>query len=147
MVSPCPVCAVYPNSHSFHFIYEKNDIAYFYSCPSQALLSDDADGILSHFDKELTKKQGKKWVWIFNAQDFGMKHMMQMRLAIDLARLISNKFGEMLTKIVIINKTWHIDVILNTVWFFLSDHVRGIITENNDDVKDIISDALSLDVL
>lgn len=138
------MCAVYPDSHSFRIIQDKKDVSYFYSCPSKAVLYDDTEGILSHFENALVNNQGKKWVWIFDAYGFGIKHMMQIRVAINLAKLISGKLGESLVQIVIINKTWHIDVILNTVWLFLSNRVRGLITDKDDSVKDVIAETFYL---
>jgi hypothetical protein len=67
----------------------------------------DADSIIHHYDGILSQDLGPRsnWIWVFDARGFGMKHISEPRVAIELAKLISRKYYSRLSKIVIINST------------------------------------------
>ena len=46
----CPLCKILPSSHSLTKLSERKGIQYYYTCPSQALLYYDVNGILNHYD-------------------------------------------------------------------------------------------------
>jgi hypothetical protein len=128
----CPVCKADPTSHSLAKILESEDLVHYYTCPAKASKYSDRDGILLHYDGELTQKGEKPWIWIFDCAGFDMRHAVEFRLAIDIANLISQKHGDSLKKIYIINPTWHIHITINAIWAFLSQHIRSIIVYDSE---------------
>jgi hypothetical protein len=84
------------------------------------------DGVLSETPKD------KKWVWIFDSQGFGLAHAMQSSVAIELAKLISNKFSINLKKIIIINPTFYITMTHKLIMPFLGTRVRELIEINHE---------------
>ncbi len=86
----CPICNIDPSSHSFIKLKETETLIYFYSCPSKAKLYFDKEGILNHYNGMLNEMtEGKKWIWIFDSLDFGLKHIINFDVAIELTKLIS----------------------------------------------------------
>ena len=127
----CPLCKILPSSHSLTKILEKNGIIYYYTCPSQAILYYDVTGIVNHYDGVLSEmSENKEWVWIFDSLDFSVIHAMQLNVAIELAKLISNKFSKNLKKIIIINPTLYIKITHKMIMPFLNNKVRDLIEIN-----------------
>ena len=127
----CPQCQVLPSSHSLTKVLEKKDIIYYYTCPSQALLYYDVKGIINHYDGILSEMtENKEWVWIFDSLDFSFSHAIQINVAIEVAKLISNKFSKNLKKIIIINPTFYITITHKLIMPFLNNKVRDIIEIN-----------------
>ena len=127
----CPLCKLLPSSHSLTKVSEKTEIIYYYTCPSQAILYYDVKGIVNHYDGVLSEMpENKEWIWIFDSLGFGLKHAMQTNVAIELAKLISNKFSKNLKKIIIINPTFYITIIHKMIMPFLNNKVRDIIEIN-----------------
>ena len=127
----CPICELLPSSHSLTKVLEKKGIIYYYTCPSQAILYYDVKGIVNHYDGVLSEiPENKEWVWIFDSLDFSLKHVMQTNVAIELAKLISNKFSKNLKKIIIINPTFYITITHKMIFAFLNNKVRDIIEIN-----------------
>ena len=131
----CPLCKIMPSSHSLTKVLEKKGIIYYYTCPSQAKLYYDVKGIINHYDGVLSEMpENKEWVWIFDSLDFSLIHATQTNVAIELAKLISNKFSKNLKKIIIINPTFYITITHNMLMPFLNNKVRDII-EINYEIK------------
>jgi hypothetical protein len=129
----CPLCNLVPSSHSLTKLVEKKGILYYYTCPSQAILYYDVTGIINHYDGVLSEmSENKEWVWIFDSLGFSLVHAMQTNVAIELAKLISNKFSKNLKKIIIINPTFYITITNKMLIPFLSNKVRDIIEINYD---------------
>ena len=127
----CPICQLKPSSHSLTNVLETNELIYYYTCPAQAILYDDVPGIINHYDGVLSEiSENKVWVWIFDSLDFSFIHAIQIKVAIELAKLISHKFSKNLKKIIIINPTFYITVIHTLVIPFLNDKVKDIIELN-----------------
>ena len=127
----CPICELLPSSHSLTPVLEKKGIIYYYTCPSQAILYYDVNGIVNHYDGILSEMpENKEWVWIFDSLDFSVKHAMQTNVAIGLAKLISNKFSKNLKKIIIINPTFYITITHKMIMPFLNNKVRDLIEMN-----------------
>ena len=124
----CPLCSIYPNAHSLIKIKEIDDIVYLYSCPAQAKLYFDVDGIIKHYDGVLSEiPTNKQWIWIFDSKEFDFKHFIQINVGIQLAKLISSKFSYNLTKIIIINPTFYISSTYNVIYPFLNEKMKTII--------------------
>jgi hypothetical protein len=127
----CPLCNLVPSSHSLTKLVEKKGILYYYTCPSQAILYYDVTGIINHYDGVLSEmSENKEWVWIFDSLGFSLVHAMQTNVAIELAKLISNKFSKNLKKIIIINPTFYITITHKMIMPFLNNKVRDIIEIN-----------------
>jgi hypothetical protein len=127
----CPLCKLVPSSHSLTQILEKKGILYYYTCPSQAILYYDVKGIVNHYDGVLSEiPENKEWVWIFDSLGFSLKHAMQPSVAIELAKLISNKFSKNLKKIIIINPTFYITATHKMIMPFLNNKIRELIEIN-----------------
>jgi len=125
----CLKCKNEPGSHSFQKIKETSDgIAVFYTCPAQAKYYNDYDGIMSHYDGMLND----------NSKGFSVEHSLNIKLAIDLAKLITNKYSHNLKKLIIVNPTWHINSILKIVLPFLDDKVKKLIFKSNQNFKTIL---------
>lgn len=123
----CPLCKLQPSSHSLKKVLEEKGIIY-YTCPAQATLYYDVKSIINHYDGVLSEiPENKEWIWIFDSLDFGFIHMMQTNVAIELAKLISNKFSKNLKKIIIINPTVYITLIHKIIMPFLNKKTRDII--------------------
>jgi hypothetical protein len=126
----CPLCKLLPSSHSLTKVLEEKGIIY-YTCPSQAILYYDVKGIVNHYDGVLSEiPENKEWIWIFDSLGFGLIHAMQINVAIELAKLISNKFSKNLKKIIIINPTVYITLIHKIIMPFLNKKTRDIIEIN-----------------
>ena len=53
--------------------------------------------------------------------------MLELKTAHGLIKLLEEKYGKNLKKIVIINPTWHIHSLLTILWPFLNDHIQSSI--------------------
>lgn len=132
----CLLCKLQPFSHSLTKLSEKKGIIYYYTCPSQAILYYDAKSIIDHYDGELSEMpENREWIWIFDSLDFTLKHAIQTNVAIELAKLISNKFSKNLKKIIIINPTFYIKITHKILLPFLNEKVKNIIEINYENNK------------
>jgi hypothetical protein len=127
----CPLCKIQPSSHSLTKVLEKKGIIYYYTCPSQSLLYYDVKGIIDHYDGILSEmSENTEWVWIFDSFGFTLIHAIQTNVAIELAKLISNKFSKNLKKIIIINPTLYIKITHKMLIPFLNNKIKDIIEIN-----------------
>ena len=127
----CPLCELDPLCHSLKKIADKQGIIYFYTCPSQAKMYYDTEGIVNHYQGVLSEiPADKEWVWIFDSVDFGLKHAMQFSVAKELSTLIG-RFSTNLKQIIIINPTFYTSITYNMLMPFLSSKVVNIIEMNN----------------
>ena len=141
MVYTCPICALNPLSHSLMEVMEKDNTLYYYTCPSKADLYFDAPSIINHYEGVLSEiSENKQWVWVFDSSDFGLKHFLQMQVAIELANLISSKFSKNLKRIIIINPTFYVSSTYNIIHPFLNEKIKSIIEINTvwKTVNDVI---------
>ena len=141
MVYTCPICSINPQAHSLTYVMEKDNTLYYYTCPSKADLYFDAPSIINHYSGVLNEiAENKQWVWIFDATDFGLKHFLQMNVAIELAKLISLKFSKNLKRIIIINPTFYVSYTYNIIHPFLNEKIKSIIEINTDckSVNDVV---------
>ena len=131
MTYTCPLCKLRPFSHSLTKLLEKKGIIYYYTCPAQAILYYDVEGIVNHYDGVLSEiPENKEWIWIFDSLGFGLIHALQTNVAIGIAKLISNKFSKNLKKIIIINPTFYITMTHKMIMPFLNETVRNMIEIN-----------------
>jgi hypothetical protein len=129
----CPLCKLVPFSHSLTKLSEKNGIVYYYTCPAQAKLYYDVEGILNHYEGVLSEiPENKEWVWIFDSLGFSLVHALQINVAIELAKLISNKFSKNLKKIIIMNPTVYITTTHKLIMPFLNETIKNSIEISYD---------------
>ena len=131
----CETCNKDPTAHSFYKTHEINGITVFYTCPAKATKYMDREGILAHVDAVLANHNGKPWKWVFDSEGFGMAHALEMQMAIALGKLLTDKYGDNLQQIEIINPTWHIHMTLYMIWPFLNAELASmiVISETNAD--------------
>jgi hypothetical protein len=122
----CKICEDDPSSHSLKNIGTINNITYYYTCPAEATKYNDVVGITEHYDGVLSENTNR-WRWIFDCNKFTSKHLLEINVGIELAKLISSKFSSSLDSIIIINPTWHILVVMRLVNPFLNSHMKSII--------------------
>ncbi len=143
MVYICPLCAIDPLNHSLKKLKENDNIVIYYTCPSKAKLYFDYEGIIKHYDGVLSEiPSHKKWVWIFDSFNFNLNHFIELKVGIELAKLISNKFSDNLQKIIVINPTIYTSITYKVVKPFLGNKITGIIDFNNKikNINDILID-------
>lgn len=140
----CPLCTIDPLNHSLVKLKETDKTIIFYSCPSQAKLYFDSEGIIHHYDGVLSEiPKNKKWIWIFDSNGFNLNHFMQINVGIQLAKLITNKFSNNLLNIIIINPTIYVSLTHNALKPFLNEKINQLIIFNNKykNSNDILSDS------
>jgi hypothetical protein len=125
MENICITCAIDPTSHSFKKISENHNVVIYYTNPSKAKHYTDTKGILSHYDKTLALLGNKKWIWIFDSENFGLKHALEIKTGIGIAKLLTEKYSHNLLEIKIINPTWHIKSMMAIVWPFLNNSTKN----------------------
>jgi len=113
-----------PTSHSFKKISEKNGVITYYTNPSNSKLYTDTEGILAHYDNVLKQIENKKWIWIFDSEGFDLKHAIEVKTGIGIAKILTDKYADNLQEIKIINPTWHISTMLTAIWPFLNQRTR-----------------------
>jgi len=118
----CPMCAIEPTSHSLSKIRETNGTAIYYTAPAKAT-SLEREGVLKHYDLVLGENK-MPWIWIFDCKDYPLSHALDFQTAIELAKLINNKYTDNLVKIVIINSTTFIWVVIKTISMFVSEETQ-----------------------
>lgn len=123
----CKICEDDPTSHSLKNMGVIDNITYYYTCPAKATKYYDTEGIIDHYDGVLSENKNK-WTWVFDCEGFNTKHLLEINVGIQLAKLITNKFSHNLDKIIIINQTWHVKVVLDLLKPFMNKHMKSIIT-------------------
>ena len=137
MVYNCPLCLLDPLSHSLTNFLEKDNTYYFYTCPAKAKLYFDTTSIINHYNGVLSEiPENKKWIWVFDGMGFGLKHFLQIEVAIELSKLISSKFSKNLEKIIIINPSGYISSVYSIIRPFLNNNIKSII-EINHNIKSV----------
>lgn len=124
----CPVCTMYPGSHSFTLVNVKNDGTHvFYTCPANASLYRDEDGIAAHYEGFLSEIGDAPWEWVVDFAGFTLIHATAPHVAIRVARLIMNDYSRHLKKITIINENTCFDIMFNIVRPFISKKIEELI--------------------
>jgi hypothetical protein len=125
MSNICQICKKNPKAHSFHKLYEHKKISFFYTNPAEAEKYDDVDGIIKHMDNMLKQQAKNKWAWIFDAQGFECKHMIQLNLTKRIIDLISKSHSSNLEYIHIKNVNSTIKQFFHTIKPLINNHELG----------------------
>lgn len=123
----CKICEEDPSSHSFKIVGTYNNITYYYTCPAEATKYYDTEGILNHYDALLSLNKNN-WAWIFDSKGFSSKHLLEIKVGIELAKLITSKYSDTLQQIVIINKNIYINTVIALIYPFLNNSIKNKIT-------------------
>jgi hypothetical protein len=135
----CPLCTIDPSNHSLVKYIETDNIIFYYTCPAQAKLYYDKEGIIKHYNGILsTIPENKKWIWVIDSKGFSYKHFIEFNIGIELVKLITNKFSKNLLKIIIINPTIYTTTTYKVLHPFISKELNDIIIFNRK-CKDINS--------
>ena len=127
------ICEKYMNSDtSFKKLSEKDNLIIYYTNPAKANIKGDTEDILKLYDTALSIIGNKNWVWIFDSEGFNMKQAFEVQTGIGIAKLITNKYGNTLQEIKIINPTWHIKTMLASLKPFLNEATKQKIKILND---------------
>jgi len=119
----CQTCNDDPTSHSFMYVGKTNEgYNILYTCPAKATKYWDTSGILQHYNEVLDENQGQTWVWLFDGQDFGLAHSMQISTAIGLVHILTEN-NHSLSKIQIVNPTIYIHTLYGFLLPFLSNEL------------------------
>lgn len=124
MTSVCPICDACPGAHSFKFLGEKLGFGVFYTCPAQASMYNDREGIIEHYTNALAAWSPRPWVWILDAEGFSLKHAAEVTIAIELSKLIENRYSANLLKIEVVNANKFLWTILECLRPFLSEGTK-----------------------
>jgi hypothetical protein len=130
----CPICEKDPTSHSLSKIKEENGKAIYYTSPAKAM-SKQREGIIKHYDLVLGENT-MPWIWIFDCKDYPLSHALDIKTAIELAKLINTKYSQNLEKLIIINSTSFISVIINILSIFVSKEFKEKIEISNNILND-----------
>ena len=119
----CDRCFYDPQSHSFHKLHENNTEIYYYTCPSKARHYYDADGIYKHMFLEMKDIQ-KKWIWIIDGDDYGIKHLRYPSVGTKIVELLDSCLSDNLIQIIIINETTCLNLALKYIWKSIPKNIR-----------------------
>lgn len=123
----CKICINNPGSHSFEYIGVRNGRRLYYTCPAKATMYWDTEGILKHYEEVLEQNGEHPWTWLFDGEDFGFMHSLQIATAIGIIDLLKNKYGKCLMEIRIINPTVYIKSLYRIIYPFLDEKIDNMI--------------------
>jgi hypothetical protein len=139
----CKICKELPNAHSFELVCygrdirekdeDKKKVSVFYTRVANAIRYDDSNGIIEHYTNLLKLENPKKWIWIFDCNGFGLRHSIQIKTAIRIAKLINN-FGNV-HRILVINSNFFINTLFHGITAFLNNEIISNTIMINSDEK------------
>jgi hypothetical protein len=112
------------NIYAFRKVAEKEGITLFYSHPSKSDHNKNPAEFISEMDGTLKTLHGKRWKWIIDAEGFDLKHALGIESGMELAKLLTDKYGESLVEIKFINPTWNLRSLINLIWPFLTSSLK-----------------------
>jgi len=122
METECSICRQDPGSHSFEKIKETDTTVYYYTCPGKASRYNDLEGILNHKRLELSKLNGKKWIWILDGTGFDIRHAMEIQIGLGIVRLLDEYS---VLKVCVINEGRYISIMRLLMWPLMSEELRS----------------------
>jgi hypothetical protein len=126
MVEICDVCKEDFTSHSFNFVCNTLEGGHiFYTKISNSSKYHDTEGIVKHCTNYLNYIQSKKWSWIMDFEDFGIKHTLGLNTGIQLSRLINTYGG--LHHLFVINTNVFVEQMLKMIKLTLNKEYHDCI--------------------
>ena len=122
MENECIICREDPGSHSFEKLKETDTTVYYYTCPGKASRYNDLEGILNHKRLELSRLNGKEWIWILDGLGFEMRHAMELNIGIGISKLLCEYS---VSKVYVINAGIYISVISVLMWPLMSEDLKS----------------------
>ena len=117
----------------------------FYTKVANAIKYDDTDGIITHYTNLLNLVNPDQWIWIFDCNQFGLKHSLELKTAKNIASLIS-RFGKV-KKILVINSNTFINVVYKTIKGFLNDEItKNTVMIKSDEKTKYMNELLQLHI-
>ncbi len=147
----CITCHNLPSAHSFEVICNvprKDNLkeVIFYTKVANAIKYDDSEGIINHYENLLNLVNPDQWIWIFDCDQFGLKHSIEIKTAKKIASFIS-RFGRV-KKILVINSNTFINVVYSALNGFLDNQItRNIIMIKSDEKTKYMNELLKLHLL
>ena len=134
----CERCKEQPGFHSFELLADISGTQYFYCFPAHNKESvrtrEDMLNFVSHFPPE------GKWNLVFHARDYGLQHMMPLSLALEMGRLVQEKYLSSLQKIYIVQGHWFMQFVLTCILPFLKKEMKEKFVLMNGSLLEIVSE-------
>lgn len=123
----CPICAENPLQHSVYIKGRSTDGApMVYTRPAEALMYDDHVGIVAHFRALANRLHAAgAWSWVFDADGLALRHILDPRTGIRIARALSDEFGDSVVAIHVLNANALLRTCLAIVRPFLSERISS----------------------
>lgn len=99
----CRVCSERPTSHSIYVRGASDGLPIVYTKPAEADLYNDHAGIVAHFRAVVNAIHPRPWIWVFDCEGLGFRHVIDPRTGIRLAMLLSDDYRSSVTAIVILD--------------------------------------------
>jgi hypothetical protein len=93
--------------------------------------------VIYHFRQHLEQNNHHPWAYILDCEGFTLRHATQIHTSMALADMIQNTYGKSLKKVWIINPSWPIKIVLNTILAVLSDDLKMLIETSDKTVEQI----------
>ena len=134
----CIKCHNNSQSHSFsllcNFNYNNKVNHLFYTKPSNAILYNDTEGVLLHYENYLNYINPESWYWVVDFDKFEFKHSLEISTVIGLSKLIA-RFGKV-NGIIIINQSKYFKYLLQIARPFIKNiYTKLIMFDKTDKEK------------
>jgi hypothetical protein len=100
----CPKCEQTPNTHSFFKFGQKDDVAYWYTSPVDAVETVDSlekyEALKVHME---IVKADVQWIWVFNCTNMRAHHHTPLKFMQLLVKSLSAEHGDSLKEIWFVN--------------------------------------------
>lgn len=131
---PCSICITQPDAHSFLSLGKTPlGVTVLYTCPAKAKHFVNNHTFLSFFEQHLEDVEGKPWVWVFDCQQMGMKHMTSLEVTRGMIDILQKKHAQNLQGLYIVHETSFFRSLFSMVLPFLKKETRtriGILSSN-----------------
>lgn len=147
----CLTCYQIPSAHSFEMVChvprtDNIKEVIFYTKVADAIKYNDTEGILNHYENLLNLVNPDQWIWIFDCDQFGFKHTLELKTARGIAKLISN-LGNV-KQILVINSNTFINVVYKALHGFLDTEItKNTIMIKSDEKTKYMNELLKLHLL
>lgn len=112
-------------SNSFRKVSEKNGITIFYSHPSKSDHTKHPEEFIHQIKTVLSPLNRTSWQWIIDAEGFDLTHALDIKSGIELATLLTEKYGDSLIVIKFINPTWHLRSLITLILPFMDISLKS----------------------